>query len=366
MNQLNQCNYLHFEIKKKLTDELLSSCFLNLNTNIPNLKNLLKSINSKTIIKKNISYFSIKFSKKNNIYKKNIKDFILSQNLNFLHPIIKTNILNLFLRLKNIFNQKKIKKSYLEHWFEISIILFTTLKELNPSMITTNITSIPNHFNYLIKNKRKIILKKNTNIISLIFFKLISIKFKKKEKGITLQSSLNNLLNIFLIKPFFIKTISNVIKNQNTHININMIRLEAVFKNTDKMNLIYKLKKAGAINIEFQITFKYSNIYEKILLISQNSYIDLIKELIFKYTDSTNISTLYLENEKLNKKITLIAINNRKNSQICRIMEYFFQNKILRITPFENDLVEISKKNKCSKNSIKIKVINKWKIKNKK
>jgi hypothetical protein len=235
-------------------------------------------------------------------------------------------------------------------------------------MITTNITSIPNHFNHLIKNKRKIILKKNTNIISLIFFKLISIKFKKKEKGITLQSSLNNLLNIFLIKPFFIKTISNVIKNQNTHININinMIRLEAVFKNTDKMNLIYKLKKAGAINIEFQITFKYSNIYEKILLISQNSYIDLIKELIFKYTDSTNISTLYLENEKLNKKITLIAINNRKNSQICRIMEYFFQNKILRITPFENDLVEISKKNKCSKNSIKIKVINKWKIKNKK
>ena len=47
-------------------------------------------------------------------------------------------------------------------------------------------------------------------------------------------------------------------------------------------------------------------------------------------------------------------------------MEYYFQNKILRIVPFEEDLIEISKKNKHSKNIIKIKIINNWKKKNNK
>ncbi len=144
-----------------------------------------------------------------------------------------------------------------------------------------------------------------------------------------------------------------------------MFRIETIFKKTDKMNLIYKLKKNGATNIEFQTIFKYNNIFEKILLISEYYYLNLIKEIIFKNTDSTNILTFHLENESLNKKITSISIGNQQKIQTCRIIEYYFQNKVLRIKPFEEDITEISKKNKYPKNNIKIQIINAWKKNNK-
>ena len=183
---------------------------------------------------------------------------------------------------------------------------------------------------------------------------------KQKYLGIIEKTNLCCIAMLCTPKEILTRIVDN---KYSKRIVSKILKINAVFVGQDNVNnLLYLVKKIGAKKVFFNQIFDIEG--PKLLITIYASQINLqkISEVLLL---SGKINSLYWnesQSENLQKKIVAIPYGDGKILKSCKVIEWYFEDKIVKVEPEKSNLVFLEKKTKHSADKINKNIIKYWRI----